>query len=110
MSAGDIYTVLSRPVVTEKTTIQKEDNNQISFRVRVDANKIEIRKAVEKLLGVKVTAVNTLITRGKSRRMGRQIGRRSNWKKAIVTLAPGEDVEFFDAIENLDELESAQED
>lgn len=109
MSVGDIYTVLSRPVVTEKTTIQKEDNNQISFRVRVDANKIEIRKAVEKLLGVKVTAVNTLITRGKSRRMGRQIGRRSNWKKAIVTLEPGEDVEFFDAIENLDELESAQE-
>ena len=109
MSVGDIYTVLSRPVVTEKTTIQKEDNNQISFRVRVDANKIEIRKAVEKLLGVEVTAVNTLITRGKTRRMGKQTGRRSNWKKSIVTLAPGEDVEFFDAIENLDELESAQE-
>jgi large subunit ribosomal protein L23 len=104
-----MYSVLSRPVVTEKTTIQKEDNNQVSFRVRVDANKVEIRKAVEKLLGVKVTAVNTLVTRGKTRRMGKTTGRRSNWKKAIVTLAPGEDVEFFDALENLDELESGEE-
>ncbi len=109
MSAKNVYSVLSRPVVTEKTTIQKEDNNQVSFRVRVDANKVEIRKAVEKLLGVKVTAVNTLVTRGKTRRMGKNTGRRSNWKKAIVTLAPGEDVEFFDALENLDELESAEE-
>ena len=96
MSAGDIYTVLSRPVVTEKTTIQKEDNNQISFRVRVDANKIEIRKAVEKLLGVKVTAVNTLITRGKTRRMGRQTGRRSNWKKAFVRLSEGDSLNFYE--------------
>ena len=108
MSARDIYSVLSRPLVTEKTTIQKEDNNQISFRVRMNANKIEIRKAVERLLGVKVTSVNTLISRGKSRRMGRTIGRRPNWKKAIVTLAPGEEVEFFDVIENLDELENTE--
>jgi large subunit ribosomal protein L23 len=109
MSGKDIYSVLRRPIVTEKTTFQKEDNNQITFRVRPDANKIEIRKAVEKLLGVDVTAVNTSVFRGKSKRMGQNTGRRSNWKKAIVTLAPGSDVEFFDAIENLDELESPEE-
>jgi large subunit ribosomal protein L23 len=109
MSASNVYGVLRRPIVTEKTTFQKEDNNQLSFRVRPDANKVEIRKAVEKLLGVKVTAVNTLIYRGKTKRMGRSSGRRPNWKKAVVTLAPGEDFEFFDALENLDELESPEE-
>jgi large subunit ribosomal protein L23 len=107
--SSDVYSVLRRPLVTEKTTFLKEDNNQLSFRVRPNANKIEIRKAVEELLGVKVTAVNTLVYRGKSKRMGRSIGRRPNWKKAVVTLAPGEDYEFFDAIENLDELESPEE-
>jgi large subunit ribosomal protein L23 len=109
MSHADIYNVLRRPLVTEKTTFQKEDDNQISFQVRPDANKIEIRKAVEKLLDVKVTAVNTMLYRGKTKRLGRTMGKRSNWKKAIVTLAPGEDVEFFEAIENLDELESPEE-
>jgi large subunit ribosomal protein L23 len=109
MSRSDIYTVLRKPLVTEKTTFQKEDDNQISFQVRADANKIEIRKAVEKLLEVKVTAVNTMVYRGKSKWLGKSMGKRSNWKKAIVTLAPGQDVEFFEAIENLDELESPQE-
>lgn len=109
MSRSDIYTVLRKPLVTEKTTFQKEDDNQISFQVRADANKIEIRKAVEKLLEVKVTAVNTMVYRGKSKWLGKSMGKCSNWKKAIVTLAPGQDVEFFEAIENLDELESPQE-
>jgi len=109
MSVSDMYSVLRRPIVTEKTTFQKEDDNQISFQVRTDANKIEIRKAVENLLGVKVTSVNTLMYRGKTKRLGRTTGKRSNWKKAVVTLAPGEDVEFFEAIENLDELESPEE-
>jgi len=109
MSHADIYTVLKKPIVTEKTTFQKEDDNQISFQVRADANKIEIRQAVEKLLDVQVTAVNTMVYRGKSKRLGRSMGKRSNWKKAVVTLAPGQDVEFFEAIENLDELESPQE-
>lgn len=106
----DIYGVLRRPMVTEKTTIQKEDNNQVVFRVRRDANKVEIRKAVEKLLGVKVTSVNTAIARGKTKRMGRQTGRRPNWKKAIVTLAAGEEVEFFEELEGFeDELEAPEE-
>lgn len=109
MSAKDIHTILRRPLVTEKTTLQKEDNNQVVFRVRRDANKIEIRRAVEKLLGVKVTAVNTTVYRGKTKRMGRALGQRPNFKKAIVTLAPGEEVEFFEALDDLDELEVPKE-
>ena len=98
----DIHSILRRPVVTEKTTSQKEDSNKIVFLTRPDANKVEIRSAVERLLGVKVTGVNTLIGRGKSKRLGRSTGKRSNWKKAIVTLAPGEEVEFFEVIDELD--------
>jgi large subunit ribosomal protein L23 len=109
MSGKDIHTILRRPLVTEKTTFLKEDNNQVAFQVRKDANKIEIRKAVEKLLGVQVASVNTLVNRGKSKRVGKSNGRRSNWKKAIVTLQPGEDVEFFDALEDLNELEAEAE-
>jgi large subunit ribosomal protein L23 len=105
MSGKDIHTILRRPLVTEKTTIQKEDNNQVAFRVRMDANKIEIRQAVENLLGVEVTAVNTSITRGKSKRMGKSMGKRPNWKKAVVTLKPGEEVEFFEALDDLEELD-----
>lgn len=109
MSGKDIHSILRRPLVTEKTTFLKEDNNQVAFQVRKDANKIEIRKAVEKLLGVQVASVNTLVNRGKSKRVGKSSGRRSNWKKAIVTLQPGEDVEFFDALEDLNELEAEAE-
>ena len=105
MSGKDIHTILRRPLVTEKTTIQKEDNNQVAFRVRMDANKIEIRQAVEKLLGVEVAAVNTSITRGKNKRMGKSMGKRPNWKKAVVTLKPGEEVEFFEALDDLEELD-----
>jgi large subunit ribosomal protein L23 len=109
MSGKDIHSVLRRPMVTEKTTVQKEDDNQVVFRARIDANKVEIREAVERLLGVKVTSVNTAIVRGKTKRMGRQFGRRPNWKKAIVTLAPGEEVEFFEALDDLGELDIPEE-
>ena len=109
MSAKDIHSILRRPMVTEKTTLQKEDHNQVVFKVRTDANKIEIREAVQKLLGVTVTAVNTTTYRGKSKRMGRTTGKRANYKKATVTLAPGEEVEFFEALENLDELKTPEE-
>lgn len=109
MSGKDIHSVLRRPMVTEKTTVQKEDDNQVVFRVRLDANKVEIREAVERLLGVKVSSVNTAIVRGKTKRMGRQLGKRPNWKKAIVTLAPGEEVEFFEALDDLGELDIPEE-
>lgn len=105
----DVHSILRRPVVTEKTTALKEDRNQVVFLVRPDANKIEIRTAVEKLLGVQVTGVNTLVGRGKSKRLGRSTGKRSNWKKAVVTLAPGQEVEFFESLDELDEAEGSEE-
>lgn len=107
MSGKDIHSILRRPIVTEKTTFQKEDDNQVVFRVRRDANKIEIRKAVEELLGVKVTSVNTSIVRGKVKRMGRNFGKRANWKKAVVTLAAGEEVEFFETLDDMDDFDAA---
>jgi len=105
----DIHSVLRRPIVTEKTTVQKEDDNQVVFRVRTDANKVQIREAVERLLGVNVLSVNTAVVRGKVKRMGRRHGQRANWKKAIVTLAPGEEVEFFEALDDLGELDIPEE-
>ena len=95
MKAKDIHSILRRPLVTEKSTAQKEDNNQVVFMVRRDSNKIEIRNAVEKLLNAQVAAVNTVIYRGKAKRVGKSTGQRSNWKKAIVTLAPGSDIELY---------------
>lgn len=109
MSGNVLHGLLRRPIVTEKTTLQKEDANQVVFKVQRDANKIEIRRAVEKLLGVEVTAVNTAVYRGKIKRMGRHFGKRSNWKKAVVTLAPGQEVEFFEALDNLGEMDATEE-
>jgi len=106
MKAKDIHSILRRLLVTEKSTAQKEDNNQIVFMVRRDSNKIEIRSAVEKLLNTKVASVNTVIYRGKAKRVGKSAGQRSNWKKAIVTLAEGSDIELFAGV---DELEPAAE-
>lgn len=95
MKTKDIHSILQRPLVTEKTSAQKDHSNQVVFMVRRDANKAEIGNAVEKLFTVKVSAVNTSIQRGKDKRVGKSVGRRPNWKKAIVTLAPGQDVDFF---------------
>ena len=88
------YDVLVGPLVTEKTTLLSE-NGQIAFRVRLDATKAEIRKAVEKLFDVKVTAVNTLRVKGKTKLFRGRRGRRSDYKKAIVTLAEGQSVDFL---------------
>ena len=88
------YDVLVGPLVTEKATLLSE-NGQIAFRVRLDATKAEIRKAVENLFDVKVTAVNTLRVKGKTKLFRGQRGRRSDYKKAIVTLAEGQNVDFL---------------
>ena len=88
------YDVLVGPLVTEKTTLLSE-NGQIAFRVRLDATKAEIRKAVESLFDVKVTAVNTLRVKGKTKLFRGRRGRRSDYKKAIVTLAEGQNVDFL---------------
>ncbi|MEW6660169.1 MAG: 50S ribosomal protein L23 [Thermodesulfobacteriota bacterium] len=83
-------------IITEKTHQLREVGNKVTFRVAVKANKIEIRKAVEELFKVKVLAVNTIHMKGKKKRLGRTEGVRPEWKKAIVTLAPGEKIPGFE--------------
>ncbi|MBU2488954.1 MAG: 50S ribosomal protein L23 [Proteobacteria bacterium] len=90
------YEILLRPVVTEKSTGVKDQFNHLTFEVHPKANKVEIGRAVETIFKVRVTDVRTLAVRGKTRRRGRTLGRQKNWKKAIVTLAPGARVEFFE--------------
>jgi large subunit ribosomal protein L23 len=87
--------VIRRPLVTEKTTIQREDGRTVVFQVAVDANKVEIKRAVEKLLGSKVESVRTAISHGKIKRQGKFAGRRSDWKKAYVRLKDGEKLPEF---------------
>ena len=94
----DIYQVIKEPHITEKASFQKEGFNQISFKVHKQANKIEIRQAIETLLKVKVLEVRTINMRGKNRRMGRNVGKKPDWKKAIVRLAPGESIEIFEGM------------
>jgi large subunit ribosomal protein L23 len=94
----DIYGVIRKPIVTEKSNIQKEDSNKVTFEVDRKANRIEIRNAVQRLFNVKVVDVNVMNFRGKKKRVGRVIGRKSDWKKAVVTLKPGDKVEFFEGV------------
>jgi large subunit ribosomal protein L23 len=81
--------VIRRPLITEKTSIMREDGRTIVFEVAAGANKIQIRHAIEQLLGTKVEGVRTSISHGKVKRQGRYSGRRSDWKKAYVTLREG---------------------
>ena len=92
--------ILLRPVVTEKATFLPDGANQVAFFVHPDANKIEIKKAVEEIFGVKVAKVNTLNMYGKEKRMGRYpAGRRPSWKKAMVTLTEdSKTIEFFEGM------------
>ena len=96
MTPGDI---IKRPIaLTEKAALLKE-SNKVVFEVALRANKIEIKKAVEAMFDVDVVEVNTLVQRGKMKRMGRGDAKRPNWKKAIVTLREGDDIQFFDESE-----------
>jgi len=92
----DLRSVLKRPLITEKGTRVKEESNQLIFEVDNRATKVEIRQAVESMFKVKVLGVRTLNFEGKKKRMGRHLGKRNDWKKAYVTLAPGQSVEFFE--------------
>ena len=89
--------VVLRPIVTEKATALKDDRNQVSFQVALDANKVDIRRAVEAIFKVKVTDVRTQVVFGKEKRMGRFVGRRPSWKKAVVQLAPDNKIELFES-------------
>jgi large subunit ribosomal protein L23 len=103
--------IIKRPLLTEKGTLLKDTGgsagadldpeaikSQLLFEVAKDANKVEIRHAVEKLWNVNVLAVRTAIVRGKEKRVGRFVGKRSNWKKAVVTIGPGQNIEFFEGV------------
>jgi|SRR5690554_6776153 len=89
------YQIILRPVMTEKSTALSELENQVTFRVKEDATKPQIKNAVEKLFGVKVVRVNTMNASGKPKRVGYSMGRRSFYKKAIVKLAEGEAIDFY---------------
>ena len=90
------YDIIKRPLITEKTNIQKEVSNQFSFEVDRRANRVEIGKAIETIFNVNVAGVRTMQVKGKVKRRGRTVGRRRDWKKAIVTLRPGERIGFFE--------------
>ena len=92
----DARNVLVKPLMTEKSMQRKEELNAVTFQVSIDANKVEIRQAVEKVFNVKVATVRTASDEGKWKRMGKYEGRRPNWKKAIVTLAPGHKIELVE--------------
>ncbi len=90
------HDIIRRPVITEKTSIQKEVSNQFTFEVDRTANRVEIKKAVEGIFNVKVAGVRTMQVKGKTKRRGWIVGKRRDWKKAIVTLMPGERIDFFE--------------
>lgn len=87
--------VIRRPLITEKTTSLREDGRTIVFEVAREANKIDVKRAVEGLLGAKVADVRTALAHGKMKRQGKFVGRRSDWKKAYVTLREGEKLPEF---------------
>ena len=94
----DLHHVITSPLITEKGTLVNEQGNQVVFRVRPEANKVEIRRAVERLFKVKVEKVRTINYLGKFRRVGRSLGQRPGWKKAYVTLAEGQRIDFFESV------------
>ena len=90
------YDIVVRPIITEKSTLLKDAGNQYIFEVQRDANKIEIKKAVEKLFKVKVVSVNISNMLGKKKRLGRFQGKKPDWKKAVVKLSPKDKITIFE--------------
>lgn len=93
-----IYSIIKKPIITEKSSSQKSAYNQYVFEVAPFANKIQIKEAVEKMFKVKVLRVRTFNVLGKRTRLGRSLGKRPDWKKALVTLKLGEHIEFFEGV------------
>ncbi len=92
------FQILKRPLVTEKSTLEKEAHNKLAFEVDRRANKIEIKEAVSTIFKVDVLDVTTMNMKGKRKRVGRYFTKRPNWKKAVVTIKPGQRVEFFEGV------------
>ena len=94
----DITTILKKPLITEKGTMLKESANKVLFAVDKNANKIEIKDAVERLYKVHVMDVKTMVVKGKAKRFGRHAYQRPDWKKAVVTLKDGDSIEFYEGV------------
>ena len=92
------YDIIKKPLITEKTTTQKDVFNQVTFEVDPSANRVEIKRTVEQIFNVKVARVQTMQMTGKRKRRGWVVGKRKDWKKAIVTLMPGERIDFFEGV------------
>lgn len=93
-----VHDVIMRPLVTEKSTLGREERNEVAFAVDPRANKHDVRRAVEELFSVRVTDVRTMRMPRKKRRVGRFVGTRPEWKKAVVRLAEGQSIEFFEGV------------
>ncbi|MBW6509296.1 MAG: 50S ribosomal protein L23 [Desulfuromonadales bacterium] len=90
-----LHQIIRKPLISEKGNLLKEDCGVVTFEVARDANKVEIKRAIEDAFDVKVKTVNTAIIRGKVKRVGTNLGQRNNWKKAFITLEEGHDIDFF---------------
>jgi large subunit ribosomal protein L23 len=94
----NVYNIIKTPYITEKSNIQKEKDNKISFKVSKDANKIEIKKAIEQLFKIKILKVNIVKVKGKVKRVGHNVGKKPDWKKAIVTLKKDDQIDFLEGV------------
>jgi large subunit ribosomal protein L23 len=94
----ETFRIIQKPLVTEKSTALQEDGNWLAFRVHPDANKIQIKAAIEKIFDVTVLQVNTLNVQGKSKRFGRTMGVSKGWKKAMLRLKDGDKIEMFEGV------------
>jgi large subunit ribosomal protein L23 len=95
---AELYKVLEKPLVTEKSTQALAETNRVSFKVKRGANKRQIKEAVEQIFSVTVLDVNTLVVKGKNRRFGRSLGATKAWKKAIVRLEKGDKIDIFEGV------------
>ncbi len=98
MSMEQYYQIIHHPIISEKSTELKGAHNQLVFKVAMNANKVEIKKAIEAIFGVKVLSVRTMRVEGKRKRLGRFMGKRPNWKKAVVKLKEGDSIDFFEGV------------
>lgn len=94
----ELYRIIKKALITEKSTLAREEANKYVFEVDRRANKIEIVKAIEKLFKVKVLNVHVMNVTGKKKRLGRVVGQKRSWKKAVVTLAPGNRIEVYEGV------------
>jgi large subunit ribosomal protein L23 len=95
---SEFHKILMKPLVTEKSMQSLQESNRVSFKVKRDANKIQVRTAVEQIFEVTVESVNMVTVRGKKKKFGRSVGQSKDWKKAIVKLKEGDKIELFEGV------------